>query len=580
MKRLIILFTAVSLCVFMTACQSYRDRVMEKAVAGDAEFQGLLAGYYLGGYMFDVNYDLALKYARLSSGHRDPVGMCVYGVIMNYGMGNVAMDAKEAAKLFNAAFPGIRERSSSGNVEGQYYMALMLLNGYGVDKDEKRGAELMRLASEKNYIPAQAVYGHLLLRGRGVRKDIEAGRKLLIKAARQGSVTAQVFLGEMYLARDNYASALKWYESAAEHGSPVAMHQLSRMYFNGNGVKPDIRKATELLDKASSMNYPPAMTDLAVVLLGDKAGEDSRKRAFELLYSAMAREYVSACKVLGDFYYQETGGDPWECRLRAMELYRIALNNGMKKLEDRYLELDDRSGLYMFVNYAWKDVTLPSAWLASRSQMPRAASGYKAGIIKGSRDLFEKVLRDKPAALYQANDWYAVYSSGAPMEWAGEILIKVPEAKRNGVFFWLTYGTSANLAGRPELAMTSISKLKELAAAAKADEALMLNNFALVIETCALIQRGLKEEAYIKLFEKGRIAGDKRCLVNYINNFAKPVLVDKNKFAVASGIKISELGEFTAMPEPVGFYDYEENAITSPAPSVPEPGIEINVSAE
>lgn len=55
----------------------------------------------------------------------------------------------------------------------QYYMAMMYLQGQGVEQDYKTASDWFRKASEKNIPQAQYKLGNLYFKGRGVPKDYE-----------------------------------------------------------------------------------------------------------------------------------------------------------------------------------------------------------------------------------------------------------------------------------------------------------------------------------------------------------------------------------------------------------------------
>lgn len=52
-----------------------------------------------------------------------------------------------------------------GDPEGQYNLGRLYMNGQGTRRDARQAARWMKLAAEKGYAPARAVFGEMLLRG-------------------------------------------------------------------------------------------------------------------------------------------------------------------------------------------------------------------------------------------------------------------------------------------------------------------------------------------------------------------------------------------------------------------------------
>ena len=62
--------------------------------------------------------------------------------------------------------------------------------------------------------------------------------------------------------RDDCQSAA-WYSLAAERGDATAQYKLGMMYFNGDEVKTDYKKAFALLNSAAAQNNAQAQYHLA-----------------------------------------------------------------------------------------------------------------------------------------------------------------------------------------------------------------------------------------------------------------------------------------------------------------------------
>lgn len=109
--------------------------------------------------------------------------------------------------------------AENGDPVGQYELALMHLNGFGVPQDARAAAVWFRRAAENGHAEGQFQYGSMVYRGRGVVQDHRAAARWFLDAAKQGHAEAQLNLGFMYERGDgvpqNDIQAHKWMNIAA-----------------------------------------------------------------------------------------------------------------------------------------------------------------------------------------------------------------------------------------------------------------------------------------------------------------------------------------------------------------------------
>ena len=98
-----------------------------------------------------------------------------------------------------------------------------------------------------------------MFKATGKEKTIEKDElELLTKVAEEGDADAQYCLGELYYKGEGLAKDLKkavyWYTKAAETGwgHAGAIKRLVDCYSNGEGVEKDLEKAKFWQDKAES----------------------------------------------------------------------------------------------------------------------------------------------------------------------------------------------------------------------------------------------------------------------------------------------------------------------------------------
>jgi len=134
-------------------------------------------------------------------------------------------------------------------------------NGY--EKSDQKSLEMLTLAAEKGFTPAQMVLGFAYMYGRysaPCSRDIATTWLLL--AALENHKTAQYYLAEIYYEEKLYEQAVKWYTESAQQSDPDALYKLGQCYLDGKGVAKDEAKAVTLFNQAADQNNEKAKTAL------------------------------------------------------------------------------------------------------------------------------------------------------------------------------------------------------------------------------------------------------------------------------------------------------------------------------
>lgn len=113
------------------------------------------------------------------------------------------------------------------------------------------------------------------------QKNFKGAYDALSKLANQGNAQAIYNLG--YLTQTgqgtvkNEKKAIELYEKSAKLGYPVANYVLGKNYTAGTlGLKQDIPKAKQYLERASAANFDDATIDLAVLLFAESKPESDK----------------------------------------------------------------------------------------------------------------------------------------------------------------------------------------------------------------------------------------------------------------------------------------------------------------
>lgn len=146
------------------------------------------------------------------------------------------------------------------------------------------------------------------------------------EAAKGGNALAAYMLGVQQLEAEEYASAARNVQAAAESGITAAQYRLAKLHERGLGVPRDFAAARDWTEKAAEGGNINAMHDLAVYFAEGEGGAQSYAGAVEWFRQAAEYGVVDSQYNLGVLYEQGLGitADPVE----ALTWFRIASTAG------------------------------------------------------------------------------------------------------------------------------------------------------------------------------------------------------------------------------------------------------------
>ncbi len=151
----------------------------------------------------------------------------------------------------------------------------------------------------------------------------------VLQDALDGNVKAQVTIGMMYERRGSYTNAVRWFQRAADQGSPDAEFKLGMAYAAGQGVLRDYVEAIRWFRLAAEKDLPIAQYDLGVAYEKGTGVQQDYQQAF-IWYQRAATNH--------DFYAQKAVGVLCEKGLgtasdlaEAYKWYNLAAVRGMEE---------------------------------------------------------------------------------------------------------------------------------------------------------------------------------------------------------------------------------------------------------
>lgn len=125
--------------------------------------------------------------------------------------------------------------SEQGDLQSQYYLAIMSLHGYGTSIDYKEAVRLFKIGAQKNHTNSQVALGVLMIEGIGLPQDYKAASLQFKKAAKNGNEDAQLILGWLYRngvgVRVNNTIAYALWNYVAAQGSEWARISRDQMHY-------------------------------------------------------------------------------------------------------------------------------------------------------------------------------------------------------------------------------------------------------------------------------------------------------------------------------------------------------------
>jgi TPR repeat protein len=165
-----------------------------------------------------------------------------------------------------------RLASEAGLSSGQVNLAIMLENGFGVERDMPAALALWRMAAEHGNNQAQTRLANAARDGAmGVPRDNVEAARLYRLAADAGWGDAQANLAGMLEdgiggARDPEAALVLW-RKAANQGVPFAMNRLGKAAMDGAlGLPRDNAEAVRRFRQAADLGLDEGLANLALML--------------------------------------------------------------------------------------------------------------------------------------------------------------------------------------------------------------------------------------------------------------------------------------------------------------------------
>lgn len=239
------------------------EQIVEQARLGSSYYQGILGIFLRSGEAgCAVNLKLSRDWSLASWKKGHPFGA--------YNLANLAMlkgRFEEATQFYQDAALLLQRRASDGDPVAMYCMGE--IDFQVIPTNVQRALGFFKKSAGLGYPQAQATIGALYLKGLPglLEKNNKKGISLLSKAVTEKSLTARFNLG--------------------------------MAYYNGDGVKKDLVKASQWLRVAVRQNFSEAQYTLGVMLLEGEGGiQRNTMEGIGFLQAAANQDHLPAINYL------------------------------------------------------------------------------------------------------------------------------------------------------------------------------------------------------------------------------------------------------------------------------------------
>ncbi len=191
------------------------------------------------------------------------------------------------------------EKYKPNNYEPDYSKLVALFQEYQLTPSEAVIREFDVLA-DKGSMQSLIYIGVAYRDGHGVQKNLQLAESYFLRAFKAKNDVAGYYLGKLYMEQKRYQEAFEVLNKSAKYEFAPTLSCLGRLYMEGCGVKKDVIRAKELLEKASKLGNIWASRDLASLYISGEFGLFRKSYGFYLMWNSILRGAIINTKDASD----------------------------------------------------------------------------------------------------------------------------------------------------------------------------------------------------------------------------------------------------------------------------------------
>lgn len=168
-----------------------------------------------------------------------------------------------------------------GSAEAMCFLAIMYLDGHGVQQDYSTAYDLITEAEHKDYKYASAILAVFYLNGFIVETDLNEAIRRLLNGYRDTKIPGIAgTIAQYYIEQADYVNALKYAQEAADKGDKTGLCALGSLYLNGLGVEKNEQTAFEYYMQAAAQGEETALSQIGWMYMNGCGIEEDPSQAF------------------------------------------------------------------------------------------------------------------------------------------------------------------------------------------------------------------------------------------------------------------------------------------------------------
>ena len=255
--------------------------LVDKAQKGDSDAQNSLGVRYYTGKYVKQDYSMAIKWWAAAAKQKHVKATANMGLCYQFGRG-IQQDSMMATKLYKTSIKMgntelVKERedlvANKFSMFDSNLLAEVYAQGIGVTKDTKKALKYYLLSAKNGNadacLEAAKIYDK-------AQMYPEAFSSFSSMAAKNNYASYKVgeYLVKGLGTKVDKAKAVGYLSQAASHNIPNAMILLGDLYYQGDGVDKDMKKAVELYKAASLTGTPVAYWNIGIIYAKGGNGVD------------------------------------------------------------------------------------------------------------------------------------------------------------------------------------------------------------------------------------------------------------------------------------------------------------------
>jgi len=312
----------------------------KSAENGNQYAQSYLGLFYEKGYGGEKNIEKALYWYKKSA--------LKGNVFSQYSLGYIYFTGIDVKVNTEYSYKWYKEAADKNFPPAQYALSYLYKNGLGCEKNIFKAYYWLETSAENNFEDAFYILGQSYLDGLNIQKDYKKAYYYLLKGAEKLDMNCLESIGDMYYkglyVKKDIKETFKYYKKSIEEGNIKIYYKLAKIYEEEN----ELEKEFITLIKGHNNGDLKSSQKLGIMYYNGEGVKKDNKKALEYMLVAIEDEDPHSLYIIGTIYlneYRELGmeylkkaydkGSHYAAEILASEYFINILNN--EKVDEKEL---------------------------------------------------------------------------------------------------------------------------------------------------------------------------------------------------------------------------------------------------